>query len=105
MTTYLIRLIFIDKKQNIINSTIVIYVQGLALSGVEATHIKEEIVEKMQAKYSHVTKKTVPVNDSCGAVFTAFKEGDVYVYSNTACHVTGTSTRAFSSLFPLNVLS
>lgn len=44
---------------------------------MEATHIKEEIVEKMQTKYSHVTKNTVPVNDSCGAVFTAFKQGEI----------------------------
>ncbi|KAL5248526.1 hypothetical protein ACHWQZ_G017645 [Mnemiopsis leidyi] len=56
---------------------------GLALSGVEATHIKEEIVEKMQTKYSHVTKNTVPVNDSCGAVFTAFKQGGIVIIAGT----------------------
>ena len=48
--------------------------QGLSLSGVEATHVKEEIIEKMKTRYSHVTKMTIPVNDSCGAVFTTNRD-------------------------------
>ena len=49
--------------------------QGLSLSGVEAQHIKDEIKDKIGSQYGHVTKAVVSANDSCGAVFTAFKSG------------------------------
>lgn len=51
--------------------------QGLSLSGTEASHVKEEILQKMKTSYSHITKTTVAANDSCGAVFTAFENGEI----------------------------
>ena len=58
-----------------LGSVLKTFSQGLALSGTEADHVKEEILQKMSTRYSHVTLKTVAANDSCGAVFTAFKNG------------------------------
>ena len=61
------------------------YPKGLSLSGVEAPHIKEEIKEKMALHYSHVTHSVVSANDSCGAVFTAFKSGTFHRVHSIVC--------------------
>lgn len=56
---------------------------GLSLSGTEASHVKEEILQKMKTSYSHITKTTVAANDSCGAVFTAFENGGVVIIAGS----------------------